>query len=117
MYRIFDRAFREKLGPIEQNNRKFFVKNAIKHQLLGSDRTTHSTKTFGGPPKNISVTNAQVFEYFFVSNPVLTLCIQISTYCMFIYKYLKIMFFGCYYYVIQNSLFLYHISEFSSKPY
>ena len=51
MYRIFDKFFREKLGPIEQHNRIFAIKNAIKHQLFGSYRTTHSAKILGDPPR------------------------------------------------------------------
>ena len=49
MYRFFDRFFRVKLGPIEQHNRKFFLKDAIKHQLMGSWRTTLSAKILGDP--------------------------------------------------------------------
>ena len=60
MYRIFDRFFREKLGPIEQHNRKFFLKNAIKHQLLGSHRTTHSAKILGDPPR---ISLSSIFLY------------------------------------------------------
>ena len=52
MYRFFDRFFRVKLGPTEQHNQKFFLKNAIKHQFSGS------AKALGEPPR-ISLNNTE----------------------------------------------------------
>ena len=54
----FSQIFVKKSDPIEQQNprfRKFFLENAIKHQLLASDETIHSAKILGTPSPRISL--------------------------------------------------------------